>query len=232
MWFDGSTGLTLLDGTFVSHWNPISDTVLSNVNEPSALAQDTSDVVARRIDIPVLGGAPTRYKLLAPHQDPQFLANRPFFYMDSQRAFVVTSTGSSHLVTNPFTWVLGDLARWASPAARIPVTNRGAAPAPAPSAITAVTLLERGAQARAWRRQLNTFNLAPTSALHGAFSPRFWSDRAYDVQELPPSVRWPVHSDAGSVRHRTRCSLSTARISRTSIRSSPSPTPRVGEGVS
>src|SRR5207245_433744 len=63
-----------------------------------------------RYDIPVLGGTASAFRLLPPHQDLRFEADRPFFYMDDRRAFVVSSTGSSGTFTNPLDWVVADVA--------------------------------------------------------------------------------------------------------------------------
>lgn len=180
MWLDGvSSGLTLLDGTFVTRWHPVDLTVFSNTNEPSPLPEDASATIAERIDIPVLGGSPSTYRLLTPHQDPQFLANRPFFYMDTQRVFVVGSTGSSHLVTNPFNWVVGDLATLGlATAARLADDD-----VPQPPAANVMTVLVPGLTGTRVARQLSTFNLAPRSTLTRVF-PRFWSDRAYTFKNF------------------------------------------------
>ncbi|MBC7601768.1 MAG: hypothetical protein H7255_03790, partial [Ramlibacter sp.] len=180
MWLDGvSAGLTLLDGTFVTSRHPVDLTVFSNTNEPSPLSEDASTTIAKRIDIPVLSGSPSTYRLLTPHQDQQFLANRPFFYMDTQRVFVVSSTGSSHLVTNPLNWVFGDLATLGlATAARLVDDD-----APQPPAANAMTVLVPGPTGTRVARQLSTFNLAPTSALTRIF-PLFWSDRSYTFKNF------------------------------------------------
>jgi peptidoglycan hydrolase-like protein with peptidoglycan-binding domain len=182
IWLDGvASGLTLLDGTFVTRPSHFDETILADINEPQPLPEDASATIAKRIDIPVLGGTPSAYKLLAPHQDPQFLADRPFFYMDLQRVFIVSSTGSSHLVTNPFNWVVGDLATLGlATAARLADDDTPEAP---PAVNTAVTVLMPGPIGTRVARQLSTFNLAPTSALNRIF-PRFWSDRAYTFKNF------------------------------------------------
>lgn len=175
-----SSGLTLLDGKFVTRWRPLDVSALSYTNQPKPLPQDASATLAERIDIPVLGGSPSSYRLLAPHQDPQFLADRPFFYMDSDRAFVVSSTGSSHRVTNPRQWVVGDLATLGLATAEHQPDD--AEPSSAPNA-EAITVLVPGPHGTRVARQLSTFNLAPASTLTRVF-PSFWSDRAYTFKNF------------------------------------------------
>jgi hypothetical protein len=183
MWMDSaSSGLTLLDGSFTTRPDLTDTTVLAEVNERTPLPEDPSATNARRIDIPVLGSSPSAYRLLAPHQDEQFLGDRPFFYMDTQRVFVVSSTGSSHLVTNPFTWVTGDLATLGL-AAMARVEEGAPAPALAPVSTGALTVLERGVAGTRVARQLNTFDLAPVSSVIRLF-PRYWSDRAYTFRNF------------------------------------------------
>ena len=182
MWFDGvASGLTLLDGTFVTRPGHFGDTIFADINEPQPLPEDASATIAKRIDIPVLGGTPSTYTLLAPHQDPQFLADRPFFYMDMDRVFVVSSTGSSHLVTNPVNWAVGNLATLGLANVERPADDE--TPEPPPALNTAVTVLVPGPTGTRVVRQLSTFNLAPTSLLTRIF-PRFWSDRAYTFRNF------------------------------------------------
>ena len=181
MGLDGvSSGLTLLDGKFVTRWRPVVESIWSNTNQLSPLPEDASATLAERIDIPVLGGSPSNYRLLTPHQDPQFLANRPFFYMDTHRVFVVSSTGSSHLVTNPRQWVVGDLATLGLATAELPPA--GVEP-PTVSTAEAFSVLVPGPHGTRVARQLSTFNLAPASKLARVF-PSFWTDRAYTFKNF------------------------------------------------
>jgi hypothetical protein len=50
--------------------------------------------------------------LLAPHQDLQFVCDRPFLFMDVKRTFLVSSSGTSGKRTflDFGSWTLGDLA--------------------------------------------------------------------------------------------------------------------------
>jgi hypothetical protein len=95
MWFTRTSGsLTVFDGTFPSgNVFGVLDTVIARANKPGTIAGDPTKTLAQKFDIPVLGRAPTPFRLLAPHQDIQFVCDRPFFYVDRQRAFMVTSTG-------------------------------------------------------------------------------------------------------------------------------------------
>ena len=170
-----SSGLTLLDGKFITRWRPVVEGIWSNTNQPSPLPEDASATLAERIDIPVLGGSPSTYRLLTPHQDPQFLANRPFFYMDTHRVFAVSSTGNSHRVTNPRHWVVGDIATLGL-ASAAPQSDDSVPPPLSPS--QSISVLVPGPNGTRVARQLSAFNLAPASALTRVF-PSFWSDRAY-----------------------------------------------------
>src|SRR5207249_1290731 len=109
---------------------------------------------------------------------------RPFFYMDTHRVFVVSSIGSSHLVTNPIDWIHGDLATLGLATARVvPGSDPGTSPAAAPAAATARTVLLPGPNGTRVARELSTINLAPTSNITRIF-PRFWSDRAYTFRNF------------------------------------------------
>ena len=110
MWFtQAGTGLTLLDGTFPSWPKYVTPTIIE-INEPGPLPADASSTVVNKIDLPVLEGTASRFRLLAPHQDLQFVGDRPFFSMDGDRIFIVSSTGSSGFRSNPADWMVGDLA--------------------------------------------------------------------------------------------------------------------------
>jgi Tc toxin complex TcA C-terminal TcB-binding domain/Neuraminidase-like domain/Putative peptidoglycan binding domain len=180
-WFDQSAGaLTMLDGAFVSQPATAPGTFADLFNLPSPLPQDASATIAERIGIPVLGGAPSAYRLLAPHQDPQFIGDRPFFYMDTQRVFVVSSTGSSWLMTDPLKWVAGDLSALGV-SSYPPVAAMAAAGAP--DEATGLTVMEPGPGGTRIARQLPAINLNPVSQTL-ATRTRFWSDRAYTFQNF------------------------------------------------
>src|SRR5262249_1291028 len=135
MWFDETgSGLALLDGNFST---PSSAPVY--VNLPLPLPQDPSALVSQAVNIPVLGASPTPFHLLAPHQDAQFIGDRPFFYMGVQRTFVVSSTGNSRRLMNPATWVVADPAALGlATSAPVPA---GAPTNPAPITSAGLTVL-------------------------------------------------------------------------------------------
>lgn len=119
MAFTGSGKLTMFDGEFPRPIRPaLPDvTIIRGENEPESIAGDPTSTLVNKYDIPVLDAVPTTYQLLAPHQDPQFTGNRPFFLTDITRTFMVTSTGTSGLSAGPDggNWIKGDLtATWRS----------------------------------------------------------------------------------------------------------------------
>ncbi len=99
MWFkNANSGLMLFDGKF-----PLVGGVLdvTDFNKPDSIIGDPSPLLKNKLNIPVLGRTPSTFRLLAPHQDLQFVGNRPFFFMDGQRTFIVTSTRLSKGSTRP-----------------------------------------------------------------------------------------------------------------------------------
>jgi Tc toxin complex TcA C-terminal TcB-binding domain/Neuraminidase-like domain/Salmonella virulence plasmid 28.1kDa A protein/Putative peptidoglycan binding domain len=50
---------------------------------------DFNTVIQRKVDIETLKKTPGRFQLLYPHQDDQFLSQRPFFYQDNIKTFFV-----------------------------------------------------------------------------------------------------------------------------------------------
>ena len=175
----------MLDGTFTSRpivFPPV--TILSNPNEPAPLPQDASAVLARAISIPVLGEAASPYRLLAPHQDPQFIGDRPFFYVDGERAFVVSSTGSSGFIARPDTWVRGELATvgMASAPPPPPPQDNGT-PSVMNGVSSGLTVLVRGAGGTRLSRTLPAVQLNVSPSAPKAFT-RFWSDRAYTFRNF------------------------------------------------
>jgi hypothetical protein len=183
MWFaETGSGLTMLDG----HFTPSRPVVMPpsmfvNVNEPAPLPEDASSVIAEAINIPVLGTAASAFRLLAPHQDPQFTGDRPFFYMDEQRTFAVSSTGHSGFVVKPDNWALGDIAT-VGMASSAPPANDGTTPVP-PGAAGTLTVLVPGPRGARLARELTPIDLSPSSNLQKAF-PTFWSDRAYTFRNF------------------------------------------------
>jgi hypothetical protein len=176
MWLAQSgAGLTMLDGAFAVRAGVQPVTAFDNSNEPEPLPEDVSAINAKRIDIPVLGTTPSRYRLLAPHQDPQFIADRPFFFMDDERAFIVSSTGNSGFVVRPDVWAAGDLATvgMASAPAQ-PDSGGGTTPLPP----RGLTVLVPGPEGTRIARELTPVSLAPAPGVQRSLS-RFWTDRVY-----------------------------------------------------
>jgi hypothetical protein len=185
MWLDETgAGLTMLDGTFAS--GPVvlpPVTILNNPNEPAPLPQDASAILARAISIPVLGSAASPYRLLAPHQDPQFTGNRPFFYGDWQRAFVVSSTGSSGFIIRPGAWAAGELATVGMASAPSPAPPGDGSPPGLNGETSGLTVLVRGPGGTRLARMLPAVQLNVSAPAPKAFT-RFWSDRAYTFQNF------------------------------------------------
>src|SRR5262249_31088785 len=94
MWFtETGPGLVLFDGKFPVSSGRSSTGLLGDV--AASIAGDRCPTLSNKLDIPVLDQTPTTFRLLAPHQDLQFVGDRPFFFMDGKRTFMVTSNGSS-----------------------------------------------------------------------------------------------------------------------------------------
>jgi hypothetical protein len=97
MWFtETAPALVLFDGIFPVG-RVVQDNVFSITNEPASIASDPASTVANKQDIPVLDQTFSAFKLLAPPQDLQFVGDRPFFFMDGKRTFMITSTGRKRL---------------------------------------------------------------------------------------------------------------------------------------
>ena len=113
MGFLGTSGrLNVFDGEFPAFTRPLTDvTAINDVNEPESIAGDPSGTQMSKVDITVFDSVPSTFQIMAPHQDPQFICNRPFFFTDSARTFIVTSTGTSGFSAGPRLgdWVVGDL---------------------------------------------------------------------------------------------------------------------------
>jgi Tc toxin complex TcA C-terminal TcB-binding domain len=172
-------GLTLLDGTFPAGPRMILPTPLADFNERKPLPSDASSTVVNRIDIPVLDGGGSPFRLLAPHQDLQFTANRPFFFIDGARTFMVSSTGASGFRPHPGDWVLGDLAAIGLAIDASPQTDGANDPADGPK--TAVLL--PGTNGNRIARELTPMNLSP-SFLQKSVLPAFWTTRIFAFQNF------------------------------------------------
>jgi hypothetical protein len=186
MWFTQTgSGLGFFDGAgkfpvFPGFVHP--GTVLDLVNEPASIAGDPSATLENKFDIPVLARAPSRFRLLAPHQDLQFVCDRPAFYMDGRRAFMVTSTGSTFRRPDLQVWATADLAT----AVRTdffptlepdqPAGDRVVAD-PA-TAVSSLTLLAPGPGGRRIARKMTAINLQPEFRGR-TFLPTFRTTREY-----------------------------------------------------
>lgn len=182
MWFaETGSGLTLLDGTFPSWPKFVHPTVLTEVNERRPLPTDASSTVVNRIDISVLEGTSSTFRLLAPHQDLQFVGDRPCFFMDGQRAFMVSSTGKSGIRVNPRDWVVGDLATVGLASDPQPETDDMGDVLP--DSLDTLTVLVRGPNGKRVARKLTPFNLKPQPSVR-TMLPTFWSTRAYTFRNF------------------------------------------------
>lgn len=184
MWFgfaETSPGLTLLDGTFPSWPQFVHPAALTEVNEARPLPTDASSTVVNRIDISVLEGTASTFRLLAPHQDLQFVCDRPCFFMDGQRAFMGSSTGKSGIRTNPRDWVVGDLATVGlATDSQLGTDDTGDV---LPDSLGTFTLLVRGPNGKRVARKLTPFNLKPQPNVRSVLS-TFWSTRAYTFRNF------------------------------------------------
>jgi hypothetical protein len=141
-----------------------------------ALPEDAAAVIADAHSIPVLAQTPSVFRLLAPHQDEQFIGDRPFFYMDGKREFAVGSTGHSGFVVKPDNWVLGDIAT-VGMRSLAPPANGGTTLVPG-GETSGLTVLVAGPRGARIARELTPINLSPSSSMQKDYS-RFWSSRAY-----------------------------------------------------
>ena len=76
MWFEGRGGLHFFDGNLPFHQDQLSGFLdRGNVRSPLFDGLPTvASMKANKIDIEVFRRTPTRYRVLAPHQDVQFKA--------------------------------------------------------------------------------------------------------------------------------------------------------------
>jgi peptidoglycan hydrolase-like protein with peptidoglycan-binding domain len=167
----------MADGQFPAGFEPSDRSILGDVNEPGSIAGDPAPTLANRFAIPVLDQTPWTFRLLVPHQDPIFVGDRPFFYMDDRRAFLVTSTGTSGKRNRFDDWIHADLATtWRSD--YFPQPAPTPQPAPAPTSTAALTILARGARGGRVARQQAVINMSPRVTPRTALSV-FWTTREY-----------------------------------------------------
>lgn len=186
LWFTGvGSGLTLLDGKFPVGLSHPGETILAEVNERESIAEDPSSTVVNKLPISVLDRSPGFVRLLAPHQDLQFVCDRPFFFMDIKRTFLVSSTGTSGKRTFPDLggWVHGDLAvAWRADYFPPPTPTLPEGPVlPADLSSVALqpfTLLVPGPHGQRIATRLPSVNLNPAFKLK-TLIPTFWTTREY-----------------------------------------------------
>jgi hypothetical protein len=188
MQFSGNGGrLALFDGKFpVGLENSIGGAMAAEeINERGSIALDPSSTVENKQDIPVLDRTPSAFRLLAPHQDLQFVGDRPFFFTDFQRAFLAKSTGSSgkRSMSEAVGWVNGDLAV-ARRADYFPTSPLAAPDDPvvqsrrSTDALRPFTLLKRGPKGDRVATQMAQVNLRP-AYVPRTMMPVFWTTRNY-----------------------------------------------------
>ncbi|HEY5812804.1 MAG TPA: hypothetical protein VIT23_09140, partial [Terrimicrobiaceae bacterium] len=141
--------------------------------------------MANKHDISVLHQTPWPFRLLAPHQDLQFVGNRPFFFMDSRRTFLVTSTGTTgKTIKRNFTdWVKGDLAgAWRADyfPASAPALHEGSVGSATATSqeASAMTLLVPTRGGRRVERKMVPLNLSPVVKKNTLLWV-FWTTRQY-----------------------------------------------------
>jgi hypothetical protein len=159
---------------------PESSTGITIVqDEAASIVGDPSSLLANRIDIPVLDQSLLPFRLLAPHQDVQFVGDRPFFFMDQKRTFLVTSSRHSERISRPGVgdWVNADLAvAWRSDyfkVARKPAVVR----APA-NDLQPLVMLTPGPNGERVAKRMAPVNLEPVFTA-GTLLPTFRTTRQY-----------------------------------------------------
>ena len=167
MWFTQTgSSLVLFDGQFpVFPTGPLTSEIVISPNKPVNIADNPSDTLENKLDITVLDRTPTPFRLLAPHQDLQFVADRPFFFMDGKRAFMITSTGSTTRRSDLAGWVEGNVATaWRvgffPQTGPTPPDGNGAV-AEVERVAAALTVLVPGPGGRRITRQMAAVNLQP-----------------------------------------------------------------------
>jgi hypothetical protein len=184
MWFTSTaSGLSLFDGQFpvfpkVTH----DEAILNQANRPASIAGDPAETLNNKQDIEVLDSTPWPFRLLVPHQDLQFVNDRPAFFMDGKRTFMITSTGTSGKRPNITGWLDANLvATWRAdyfPRSRPNLPDANGGGTNAESVVTPLTVLAPGPDGRRVLREMVPVNIQPE------FSPRilvptFWTTREY-----------------------------------------------------
>ena len=179
MWFSGTnTGLTMFDGTFPAPGPIVVGGIRPLTNDFESITGNPGPLTANKHDIPVLGVSPPQNRILAPHQDAQFVGNRPFFFQDNTRAFVVTSTGTSGTFTPPGRdWVAGDLGA-------VSRANFFPAPIPPPLESRGVLPLPVLARGIGGERVLTTMPQVATQVPYTQVTliSKFWTTREYTFE--------------------------------------------------
>jgi len=186
MWFTGnSSGLTLFDGQFPALPPSIPPDVDILVNEPESIAGDPSSTLVNKFDIPALDSSPWSFRLLAPHQDLQFVCDRPFFFMDNKRTFIVTSTGTSGRIPaiELGDWVIGNLGT-VQRFDYFPTAPGGSVdPIDPSSGLEPLPALALGLGGRRIVKQIPPASVTP-AAIVRTLLPIFWTTREYSFENF------------------------------------------------
>ena len=195
MWFTGTaSGLILFDGQFPVQSGPVLSALFGEVNEPASIAGDPSGTLINKLDVPALGQTPWPFRLLAPHQDLQFVGDRPFVFMDNKRTFIVTSTGTSGVSALPDLggWLDANLATtWRSDFFPLPrpaltngnLTNGKMIPADPSIELQPLTVLAPGRRGRRVVKQIPPVSLTAVP-IPRTILPFFWSTREYRFENF------------------------------------------------
>lgn len=181
MWFSGPGGaLTLLDGAFPTYGKLPSFAVDANERRP--ITGDPSATTANRCDIPVFEHISAPVRILAPHQDFQFLGDRPFFVTDNARTFLGTSTGTSGRKQRPGGWLDADLtATWRADYFRGDTSAKPATPETSEvpdEGMAPFTVLVPDRLGRRVATPLSAVTLRPAVTAR-TLIPTFWTTREY-----------------------------------------------------
>jgi Tc toxin complex TcA C-terminal TcB-binding domain/ABC toxin N-terminal region/Neuraminidase-like domain/Putative peptidoglycan binding domain len=192
MWLTGTGGpLVMFDGTFPM--GPVGlpfDPGGVQGNGAGSIVVDPGPELREKNDITVLGRAPSPYRLLAPHQDRQFVGDRGFFYMDVDRTFLVTSRGSSGKSARPDlgNWLDADLATaWRAdyfpPRPPGNAGGNGGGAGPASTVLQPLTLLAPGPRGTRLVKRMVPVDLTARPSRRSLIS-KFWTTREYGFENF------------------------------------------------
>ncbi|MGF7163611.1 peptidoglycan hydrolase-like protein with peptidoglycan-binding domain [Rhodoligotrophos appendicifer] len=174
-------GLVLYDGTFPVFPSHILPEFQSNSNEPAPAGTDPSGTLVNKRDIPVLNATPWTFRVLAPHQDLWFVGDRPFFFGDTRRTFLATSTGRTSKRNPMAEWAGADLAvAWRGDYfSRQPLPDNDLdRPGSASDTLAPLVALVPGPGGRRVAMRMPAVDLTP-AFLAQTLLPTFWTSRTY-----------------------------------------------------